>query len=58
MSIVKEYGKYTPTCDICGEELPPELTFEDAVQAKKDAGWKRQKTNGAWEDICTECQEA
>jgi len=57
MSIEKFGGIYTPTCDLCGEELPAEFDFYDAVNAKKDAGWKSRKTDGDWEDVCTECQE-
>ena len=57
MSIERFDGLYTPTCDICGEELPDEFNFYDAVQAKTDAGWKSRKVNGEWEDICAECQE-
>jgi len=52
---------YTPVCDICGEELPPENDFYDAVEAKKVAGWKSNlfKVEGrpdAWHDICRDCQ--
>ena len=57
MSIERFAGFYTPTCDICGEELQAEFDFYDAVQAKKDAGWKSQKHNGEWQDVCTDCQE-
>ena len=48
---------YQPTCDICGDQLGTEIDFYDAVQAKKDAGWKSRKINGEWQDICTDCQE-
>lgn len=47
---------YTLTCDICGEEYPETFfDFYDAVQAKKDNGWKSRKINGEWADICDEC---
>lgn len=49
-------GIYTPACDICGEELDGEFNFYDAVDAKKRAGWRSQKVNGQWEDVCPECQ--
>ena len=49
----KRNGKvYALQCDICGEGA----SFNDAVQYKKDEGWKSQKHNGEWEDICPECQ--
>ena len=57
MSIEKFGELYTPTCDICGEELPAGFSFYDAVEVKKDAGWKSQKHKGEWEDVCPECQE-
>lgn len=57
MSIQNNHGMCIPTCDICGEELPGTYDFYDAVESKKDAGWKSKKTDGKWEDICTECQK-
>lgn len=56
MSIERYYGQYTPVCDCCGERLPGELSFSDAVRAKREAGWESRKVNGEWEDICTDCQ--
>jgi len=57
MSVEKSYGMFYPTCDICGDALPPEHDFYDAVEAKKEAGWKSRKgENGEWQDICTDCQ--
>ena len=51
-------GLYTLTCDICGEEAPRTFDdFHEAVQYKKDEGWKSQKYKGEWEDVCPECQE-
>lgn len=57
MSIVRDGYFFNPTCDICGEELPGEFEFADAVRAKKDAGWQSQKLpDGSWQDLCPECQ--
>ena len=60
MSIEKYHSDagtiYTPACDICGETLPAEDDFYDAVQSKKDAGWVSQKVGGEWEDACIACQ--
>lgn len=58
MSIETSKNKRTPTCDICGAELPVEDDFYDAIDAKNKAGWKSQKIGGEWCDICTDCQEA
>jgi len=56
--IDKFNGIYTLTCDICGEDAPETFDdFYDAVQYKKDNGWKSQKYRGEWEDVCPECQQ-
>jgi hypothetical protein len=56
--IVKMYGRYfVPVCDNCEAQLDREESFEDAVQAAKDAGWKAKKVGKQWKDYCTECQE-
>ena len=46
---------YTPTCDICGDTLPLEYEYEDAVSAIKKAGWVTLKVNGDWENYCPDC---
>lgn len=63
MSIEKNLGLFTPLCDICGEMGSPMRTFMDAVNQKKENGWKSQKTGEydeygkpIWEDVCKECQ--
>lgn len=56
MSIERYYRQYTPVCDYCGEQLAGEESFDDAVRAKREAGWKCRKVNGEWEDICLDCQ--
>jgi len=51
-------GLYTLTSDICGEKATETFEeFHEAVQYKKDEGWKSQKYKGEWEDVCPECQE-
>ena len=55
MSIESFGGIYTPTCDVCGEELPAQFDFYDAVNAKKREGWKSRKHKGEWQDICPGC---
>lgn len=61
MSIEKSWeGRtrvYIPTCDICGEQLAEQYDFEDAVEAKRDAGWRSKKINGEWIDLCNDCQK-
>jgi len=54
--ISKEYGKYTLICDICGLGVDEEFDiFQDAVDAKKDMGWKSKRTDGEWMDLCPDC---
>lgn len=57
MSIERSCGMYALTCDICGEEADEQFfDFSEAVDFKKDNGWKSQKHNGEWQDICPDCQ--
>ena len=57
MSIERNGDTYTPTCDYCGDELPAEWDFYDAVNAKKEAGWKIVKDGADWHDYCPECYD-
>lgn len=54
--IQKEYGKFIPTCEVCGEELVEEDNFDAAVSAIKEAGWKIVKENGGFSAYCPNCQ--
>ena len=58
MSIERFNGIYTPTCDICGDELPGEFDFYDVVNAKRREGWKSRKVNEEWQDVCCDCQHS
>lgn len=55
MSIERYDNCYTPTCDECGDTLPEEWDFNDAVDAKKAAGWKSVKDSFGWCDLCPAC---
>jgi hypothetical protein len=56
--ILKEYGKYTLICDICGAGTHDEFdSFQDAIDAKEDNGWKSKRVEGEWMDICPDCIE-
>ena len=57
MSINNYSGVYVLVCDNCGEEPDGFSSFEAAVEAKNDYGWKSRKVNGSWEDWCDECLE-
>ncbi len=55
---IEKIDNYSLICDICGEYASEEFTyFHEAVDAKKALGWKSQKRNDEWEDVCPECQE-
>jgi len=56
--IDKIEGRYYLCCDICGESADEDFyDFYDAVEYKKENGWKSQKHRGEWEDVCPGCQE-
>lgn len=60
MSIGKNGEKdgFVLMCDCCWEEAPERFSeFYDAVEYKKSEGWKSQKRNGEWEDVCPDCQD-
>lgn len=47
--------EFSLTCDICGYEEDPCNTFDEAVELKRDMGWKSQRDNGDWCDVCPRC---
>ena len=51
-------GKFIAVCDICFESLPEEDTFQDAVDAQKEAGWTSVKILGEWHTKCADCKAA
>jgi len=53
--IESERDGYALVCDQCGEEVNF-YTFQEAVDYKKENGWKSRKDKyGCWEDICPDC---
>jgi len=56
--IDKEGRWFNLSCDVCGDTYVTFCdNFYDAVNYKKQNGWKSQKYRGEWEDVCPECQE-
>ena len=55
--IDKDKGIHVLSCDVCGASVVPFDNFQEAVDYKKENGWKSQRYEGQWEDICPECQE-
>jgi len=58
MSIENYYGAFRPVCDTCGETLPPDADFEEAVIAIKEAGWDSEFIDGEWMNACEDCKNA
>ena len=55
--IIKGVTSYDLICDICGHLECGHEDFDEAVEYKKENGWKSEKYKGEWEDVCPECQE-
>lgn len=56
MSIISEYGRYIPVCDVCGKSLPAQDYFEDAVQVMQEEGWTSVRLGGGeYENMCEDC---
>jgi hypothetical protein len=56
--ISKEYRNYTLICDICGVGTDQDFdSFQDAIDARDDIGWKSKRVDGEWLDICPDCIE-
>lgn len=53
--IERFYNFYTPVCDYCEKRLAGEMSFNDAVRAKREAGWESRKVEGEWRDVCSDC---
>ena len=57
MSIERLCGDYYyPMCDICGEKLPLEETWQDAANATENAGWVSCGEGYEYTDVCEACQ--
>ena len=54
--IEKIDGEFVLYCDVCGEIITTEPTFNDCVESKKEFGIKSQFLDGEWQDVCLECQ--
>lgn len=54
--IIRGEKTFTPTCDICGEELEIAYDYADAIENVKEAGWQSRFVDGEWMNFCLECQ--
>jgi hypothetical protein len=56
--ITNEYGVFKVVCDICGMSSCADFeTFYEAVEDKELNGYKSEKRNGSWKDICSDCRD-
>ncbi len=53
--IDKLYGKFYTTCDMCGEELDPTDTFDEAKRQIASEGWKTIKEDFDCLNLCPDC---
>jgi hypothetical protein len=53
--IDRDGSKYFLVCDVCQEDGIAFSSFDDAIEYKKEEGWKSRKINGEWEDVCPDC---
>ena len=54
--IEKNYGLFLLMCDNCGFTIDDEfIDFYDAVDYKKEAGWRSIKEQDIWLDLCPDC---
>lgn len=56
---IEQHGewKYSLVCDECGHEVKYFNTFEEAVDYKRENGWKSKKEDGEWATRCPDCQQ-
>lgn len=55
--IDRQYGEFRLICDVCGGwDGRVFRDFYDAVDHKKDNGWKSQRNGSGWQDVCPDCQ--
>lgn len=54
--IDKQYGKHELICDICGKTAPKRFEYwDEAVDYKKQNGWKSKRDGANWLDLCPDC---
>ena len=55
--IDKMYDGFYLYCDLCDGVAGPFNYFDEAVDYKKENGWKSKKDKlKGWQDVCPECQ--
>ena len=50
--------RYVIVCDECGRsEVKYFNTLDEAVEYKRDNGWKSKEDDGEWVTLCPNCQQ-
>lgn len=56
--VSRNYDRYYLTCDVCDTDADQEFDeFAEAVEFKRENGWRSRKTAGHWEDLCPDCSK-
>lgn len=56
--IQKIYCGYVIICDNCEHQASESYeTWQDAVDAKKENGFKSKKYGNGWMDLCEDCED-
>jgi len=55
--IVKDSSWNCLQCDFCSYSVSGLEDFNEAVQYKKENGWRSVNKEGKWYDKCPSCQE-
>lgn len=58
MSVERHSGYFTVVCARCGARTTGEMTWGDAVRAKRGHGFRSRKIEGEWQDLCPDCLRA
>ena len=53
--IERYYPYWAAECDYCGNRLPGEMRFRDALRAMGDAGWEKRRSGDGWTCVCNDC---
>lgn len=57
MTVQSYRGHHGVTCDSCSESTEEFDSFDEAIQAIKDLGWKISREQGEWTHTCAGCLE-
>lgn len=53
--IEKDGKNYILQCDVCSNYIDDFFDFQEAVNYKKNNGWKNYRVEKMWADVCPNC---